>query len=88
MPWSMRCSRRRSASLEILRVHLAEVLGQVGHPALVLPTRLEQPELVRVGAEDDLHHREPLLLPVGRELLEAIPAQPLAQPLPPGVAEP
>ena len=74
--------------LKICGIHDAEVFLQVGHPTFVLPTRLEQPKLVGVGTQDDLNDRKPLLLAVGSQLLKPLKGDPLAQPLPPGIAQP
>jgi len=71
----------------VVGVRAGEARSVIRPPTLVLPARLES-ALVGVRPAHDLHHAEPLALPVGGQLLEALPRHPLAQVLPPGVAEP
>ena len=73
--------------LEICRIHDSEILGQIRFPSFVLPAGLEA-SFIRINAANDLYDGKTLGLAVGCEFLEPFPAQPLAQPLPPCVAEP
>ena len=73
--------------IEVRGVEHPVILRQVRLSALIFPARLEE-TLVGVVPADDLHHVEPLGAAVGRQFLEAFPGEPLAEALPPRIAQP
>ena len=73
--------------VEVLRIEVREFAVPIHHPTLVCPAGIEG-LFVWIGPADDLHRVEPLRPAIGAQFLESLPAQTLAQSLPPSVGEP